>query len=105
MQLSVSLRGSSPSRWWHSFWLSCVWRLRSNRAVVALKQFACGYVGHARSTVVWENDRISLFCRDCGFESSGVESHTTRVRHLHMRERQRLKWELHQRRWTWLKTG
>lgn len=105
MDLSISSRGVSPSQPCASFWRSCVWRVQSSPAAVALKQFACGYVGHHRSKVYGESDRIVLFCRSCGFESKGIEIHTTRVRHVWMRERQRLRWQAHQRRWTWLKTG
>lgn len=104
MQLSISLSGVSPSRSLESFWLSGVSRVRSSRPAVAVKRFACGYLGHLGKVYV-ERDRVSLFCTACGFESSGVELHTTHVRYAWMAERQRLRWEAHQHRWTWLRSA
>ena len=94
-------------RWWEwcwSCWAAMGSRLRSSRSGVALKHGVCAYRGHSWRWYV-ERDRVSLFCPLCGLESPGLDLHTVPIRQAWMRERQRIRWEAHRHRWTWLQSS
>lgn len=59
-------------------------------------QLQCGYRGHG--TLYVGRNRVSMFCRSCGWESDGWELYTARIRTLWMHEKHRLRWHGRMRR-------
>lgn len=69
---------------------------RLRRLRTRWNQLVCAYRhGMYHGTVYRERNRLSVFCRTCGYESAGVDLETSRVRMAWMWERHRLRWRTH----------
>lgn len=55
------------------------------------QQRICAYRGHGRLYI--GVNHLSMFCGACGWQSSGVELETRRVRSIWMFEKHRLRWK------------
>lgn len=66
----------------------------ARRLLVMWNQFWCAYQhGTYHGTLYRDRNRLAVFCRGCGFESSGIELETRRVRTLWMFDKHRQRWQ------------